>query len=77
MAAPGGRAVTEARIILTLVNGAVIFAAACLFVRFLCDEYVRALVSCGLLRPRVPADGTASPASPGLRSTRRGRTARP
>ena len=41
---------TEAAILRMMIDGAVILAAACLFVRFLCDEYIRALELYGLIR---------------------------
>ena len=66
----GGRALTEARIILLVVDAAVVFVAGCLFVRFLCDEYLRALVCQGLIRPRVPSLESPRPA-------RHGKAARP
>ena len=70
---------TEAQLILLIVNGAVVFLAASLFVKLLCDEYVRMLELHGLLRPRqVVADGaprSAPTESPG--STRRGRIGAP
>ena len=57
---------TEAAILRMMIDGAVILAAACLFVRFLCDEYIRALELYGLIRrtaetptDRRNADGDA------------------
>ena len=51
---------TEAAILRMMIDGAVILAAACLFVRFLCDEYIRALELYGLIRPRRADDPDAS-----------------
>ncbi len=44
---------TDAEILLTLVNGFVVLVGAGLFVRFLCDEYRLMLELYGLIRPRA------------------------
>ncbi len=44
---------SNSELILLLVNGFVVLAAAGLFVRFLCDEYRLMLELHGLIRPRA------------------------
>ena len=46
---------TETQLIVTLLNALVVVVAAGLFVRFLCDEYVRMLELYGLIRPVAKA----------------------
>ncbi len=41
---------TETELFLIMANGFVVFVAASLFVRLLCDEYVRQLDAHGLIR---------------------------
>ena len=52
----------QVEIILLLMKGLAVLLAAGLFVRFLCDEYLRALEFRGLIRRRV---GAVKPARPG------------
>ena len=44
----------EADILLLLVKGLAVLLAVGLFIRFLCDEYLRALEFRGLIRRRCP-----------------------
>ncbi len=68
----------EAEIISGLLKGAVVFLSAGLFVRILCDEYLRQLGRYGLLRSRTPADDAAAerPKPDGSASLRPDRRAR-
>jgi hypothetical protein len=53
----------EVEIILLLVKGLAVLLAAGLFVRFLCDEYLRGLEFRGLIRRRAAAVKPERPGS--------------
>ena len=63
----GGCALTETEMLVIIIDGLVVFVAASLFVRFLCDEYLRDLDLFGLIR-RPPTTSSAEAEEP-LRGT--------
>ena len=45
---------TETELLIIMLHGFVVFVAASLFVRFLCDEYLRDLELYGLIHRQTP-----------------------